>query len=64
LHPSEHRAISAREAALLQTFPMDYEFPTDATKTKIALMIGNALPPEFCRLQAKNILDHLVVNYG
>ena len=64
LHPSEHRAITAREAALLQTFPMDYEFPTNATKTKIALMIGNALPPEFCRLQAKNILDHLVVNYG
>ncbi|MCG2711437.1 MAG: DNA cytosine methyltransferase [Candidatus Omnitrophica bacterium] len=64
LHPSEHRAITAREAALLQTFPMNYEFPTNATKTKIALMIGNALPPEFCRLQAKNILDHLVVNYG
>jgi DNA (cytosine-5)-methyltransferase 1 len=64
LHPSEHRAITAREAALLQTFPMDYEFSTNATKTKIALMIGNALPPEFCRLQAKNILDHLVVNYG
>jgi len=64
LHPSEHRAISAREAALLQTFPMDYEFPANATKTKIALMIGNALPPEFCRLQAKNIIDHLVANYG
>lgn len=63
LHPSEHRAITAREAALLQTFPKDYAFPTNATKTKIALMIGNALPPEFCRLQAKNILDHLVVNY-
>ena len=64
LHPSEHRAITAREAALLQTFPIDYEFPKNAAKTKIALMIGNALPPEFCRLQAKNILDHLVVNYG
>ena len=64
LHPSEHRAITAREAALLQTFPKDYVFPINATKTKIALMIGNALPPEFCRLQAQNILEHLVVNHG
>lgn len=64
LHPSEHRSITAREAALLQTFPIDYEFPANATKAEIALMIGNALPPEFCRLQSKNILDHLAVNYG
>ena len=64
LHPSEDRSISAREAALLQTFPKEYKFPEDATKTKISLMIGNALPPEFCRLQAKNILEHLVVNHG
>ncbi len=64
LHPSEHRSITAREAALLQTFPMDYKFSANATKTKIALMIGNALPPEFCRLQSANILDHLVVNHG
>ena len=26
LHPSEHRAITLREAALLQTFPGDYFF--------------------------------------
>ena len=64
LHPSEDRSISAREAALLQTFPKEYKFPEDATKTQISLMIGNALPPEFCRLQAKNILEHLVVNHG
>lgn len=64
LHPSKNRSITAREAALLQTFPIDYRFPVNATKTEIALMIGNALPPEFCRLQSKNILDHLAVNYG
>ena len=64
LHPSKNRNITAREAALLQTLPMDYKFPVNATKTEIALMIGNALPSEFCRLQSKNILDHLVVNCG
>jgi len=64
LHPSKHRNITAREAALLQTFPIDYEFSVNATKTEIAMMIGNALPPEFCRLQSKNIFNHLVANYG
>ena len=64
LHPFKNRSITAREAALLQTLPRDYKFPVNATKTEIALMIGNALPSEFCRLQSKNILDHLVVNYG
>lgn len=59
LHPEEDRCISAREAALLQTFPVDYKFPTDIPKTEIALLIGNALPPEFSRIQAENIKKHL-----
>lgn len=62
LHPEENRCISAREAALLQTFPPDYKFPINVPKTKLALMIGNALPPEFSRLQAENIATHLRVN--
>lgn len=59
LHPEENRCISAREAALLQTFPINYIFPTDIPKKDIALLIGNALPPEFSRLQAKNIYQHI-----
>lgn len=59
LHPEEHRAITAREAALLQTFPRDYKFPETASKTSIALMIGNALPPKFSRIQSVNILNHI-----
>lgn len=64
LHPEEDRCISAREAALLQTFPINYKFPTDLTKDKIALLIGNALPPEFSRIQAKNIFQHIEKYYG
>jgi DNA (cytosine-5)-methyltransferase 1 len=64
LHPEEDRCISAREAALLQTFPIDYKFPTDLTKDEIALLIGNALPPEFSRIQAKNIFQHIEKYYG
>lgn len=52
LHPEEDRSISAREASLLQTFPLDYRFPENAPKGKIALMIGNAFPPSFAREQA------------
>ena len=59
LHPEKDRCISAREAALLQTFPIDYKFPTDIPKANIALLIGNALPPEFTRIQAKNIYQHI-----
>ncbi|UTC89899.1 DNA cytosine methyltransferase [Treponema denticola] len=59
LHPEQDRCISAREAALLQSFPKNYKFPTDVPISKIALMIGNALPPQFCKIQAINIKKHL-----
>ena len=59
LHPVQDRCISAREAALLQSFPPYYIFPEDIPVTKLALMIGNALPPKFCKIQAENIKNHL-----
>ena len=59
LHPEQDRCISAREAALLQTFPPNYVFPVDLSRTAIALMIGNALPPAFCAAQAQTISEHL-----
>lgn len=55
LHPEQNRVITPREAALLQSFPEDYKFPTDISKTALALLIGNALPPEFSRIQSENI---------
>lgn len=59
LHPQENRAITAREAALLQSFPIDYKFPSDLSKASVALLIGNALPPKFSYHQCENIRDHL-----
>lgn len=64
LHPEEDRCISAREAALLQSFPLDYKLPTDIPKTKLALLIGNALPPKFSFAQANNIKNHIVEKIG
>lgn len=52
LHPSQNRAITAREAALLQTFPASYKFSLDEGFYSVATMIGNALPPEFIRRHA------------
>lgn len=61
LHPTANRAITMREAALLQGFPRRYKFPNTDNKQTIALMIGNALPPEFIRRHAlairKSVLD-------
>jgi len=55
LHPSQNRAISLREAALLQTFPHDYYFDPARGKHAIAAMIGNALPPALVRRLAREI---------
>jgi len=49
LHPEQDRAITLREAALLQGFPADYRFSLERGKYAVAQMIGNALPPEFAK---------------
>lgn len=59
LHPEEHRAITMREAALLQGFPGGYKFPKTTSKSSLAMMIGNALPPPFIAAHAKVIRDTL-----
>ena len=43
LHPQQHRPITHREAARLQSFPDDFIFK--GTKIEIAKQIGNAVPP-------------------
>ena len=59
LHPSQNRTITLREAALLQTFPENYRFSLEKGKSSAALMIGNALPPEFIKRYAAVIRDHV-----
>jgi DNA (cytosine-5)-methyltransferase 1 len=60
LHPEQNRCISAREASLLQSFPATYKFPDDVSRGNLALMIGNALPPNFSFIQSDNIRQHLL----
>lgn len=52
LHPTEHRAITLREAALLQTFPKRHIVSLERGKYAAAELIGNALPPALVRAQA------------
>jgi len=59
LHPEQDRCISAREAALLQSFPISYKMPENTPIGKLALLIGNALPPKFSFIQSMNIKAHL-----
>lgn len=42
-HPEQDRAISAREAALLQTFPPEFRF--EGSLLSKGVQIGNAVPP-------------------
>lgn len=42
-HPGNHRRISAREMALIQSFPMDYVF--SGSRTSAYRQIANAVPP-------------------
>jgi len=59
LHPEEDRAITLREAALLQTFPRNYKFPLTEGKFKAASLIGNALPPKFVAHQVRPLVSAL-----
>lgn len=46
-HPVQNRAISAREAALFQTFPIKYKFfpnEQEVSLVKASRYIGNAVP--------------------
>ncbi|HEU4463182.1 MAG TPA: DNA cytosine methyltransferase [Solirubrobacterales bacterium] len=59
LHPDQDRAITLREAALLQSFPPDYKIPLGAGKYKAADLIGNAIPPAFVASHARPIAKAL-----
>jgi DNA (cytosine-5)-methyltransferase 1 len=61
-HPSQDRAITLREAALFQTFPLNYEFFESLDKYNpsiISRQIGNAVPPKLGAVIAKSIIKHL-----
>jgi len=66
-HPKQHRALSLREGALLQSFPRDYEFaPSDdpVEITPLGRLIGNAVPVLLAQAIAKSVRIHLDLRRG
>ena len=57
-HPEQNRALSIREGALLQTFPINYDFG-DFSAAKLSRHIGNAVPPQLGYVLGLAIKDHI-----
>lgn len=61
-HPEQDRAISLREAAILQSFPRNYAFVPkggEVSFTTLGRLIGNAVPVDLGRAIARSINRHL-----
>lgn len=64
-HPDQDRAVTIREAALLQTFPEDYIFTKENEEVRRSILgqqIGNAVPVKLGYVIGKSILNHLNSN--
>jgi len=61
-HPKQDRAISLREAAMLQTFPGDYKFVEvnqRVTFSVLGRLIGNAVPVRIGEVIAASLQEHV-----
>ena len=61
-HPEQDRAISLREAAILQSFPREYDFVPESGQINFKVLgrlIGNAVPVNLGRAIAKSIKSHV-----
>lgn len=61
-HPKHNRALTGREAALLQGFPMDFRFM--GNRGEVRKQIGNAVPPPLAQAIGTAIINVLNDNYS
>lgn len=57
IHPTEHRGLSLREAAALQTFPPDYRW--SGGHDSVERQIGNAVPVWMAQALGRSVADLL-----
>jgi DNA (cytosine-5)-methyltransferase 1 len=63
-HPEQDRAITLREAAILQTFPTGYRFLPEGEKVRfhvLGRLIGNAVPVRLGEVIASSMIRHVEV---
>lgn len=63
-HPEQDRAITLREAAILQTFPNDYRFVNEGDRVKfshLGRLIGNAVPVRLGEKIAQTFRTHVEI---
>ena len=61
-HPEQDRAITLREAAILQTFPDSYRFLQPGERVRFSVLgrlIGNAVPVRIGEVIAESFLTHV-----
>lgn len=58
-HPTQDRALTLREGALLQTFPLSYNFGPEESASKLGRHIGNAVPPRLGQVIGQTIKEHV-----
>ncbi len=61
-HPEQDRAISLREGAILQSFPIDYKFINSDdifNRRKLGIQIGNAVPVRLGEIIGKSVIRHI-----
>lgn len=64
-HPVQNRAISLREAAMLQSFPRSYRFVKPGMPVhfkSLGRLIGNAVPPLIGQMIGAAIVKHVAAN--
>ncbi|MFB1486126.1 MAG: DNA cytosine methyltransferase [Thiocapsa sp. C3-sup] len=59
VHPEQRRTLTAHEAARLQFFPDFFDFSPAKSRTKLAEIIGNAVPPKGAYAVARSIISTL-----
>lgn len=64
-HPEQDRAISLREAAILQTFPATYKFVHPGEPVRFSVLgrlIGNAVPVRLGEVVGQTVVEHAALS--